>query len=138
MVHFPKRWRKIPHKRLADLYRNGSVIFHHPFKLFYQIQPAQSEGKSGCKIIISVPKRNIKRAIDRNRIKRQIRESYRLNFNELHQITDERKVQIELLCLYLPNEHTPTSTLSNKVASLLGRLTQLVAQVGAPAVSGVD
>ena len=138
MAHFPKQWRKIPKKRLSDLFQNGSVIFHHPYKLFYLIQPTTDDGCPGCNVVISVPKRNIRRAVDRNRIKRQIRESIRLNFRELQQALVAHRMHIELFCLYLPNEHTPTSILSDKMESLLARVSQVVAKIGATASTMAD
>lgn len=138
MTRFPKQWRKISLRTLDTLYRSGNVIFHHPYKLFCLIHPLQPEGQPECRIIISVPKRNIKRAVGRNRIKRQIRESFRLHFNKLHQTLITHRVQIELLCLYVPNEHTPTSILSDKMESLLARVSRAVTQVGTPASLGVD
>jgi len=126
MALFPKRQRKLSLRALTHLYRNGSVLFNHPYKAFYLIRPTPANARSECKIVISVPKRNVKRAIDRNRIKRQIREVYRLNSSALTQKLIAHNMQIDLLCLYLPHEHNATSLLSNKMDSLLSRLARLV------------
>jgi ribonuclease P protein component len=47
-----------------------------PFKVSFVFV---AEQKASCQVLITVPKRNFKKAVDRNRIKRQIREIYRLN-----------------------------------------------------------
>ena len=134
MAIFPKRERKLSVQSLTALYQNGNVLFHHPCKVFYLTHPAHTGGRSECSIVISVPKRHIKRAIDRNRIKRQLREAFRLHSGSLRQTLIAHHVQIDLLCLYLPHEHTATSILFNKMESLLARLERLVAPTdGAPA-----
>jgi len=88
--------------------------------------------RSECNIVISVPKRNFKRAVDRNRIKRQIREAFRFHSNALNQELSHQNIYIDLLCLYLPHEHTTTAILIGKMDSLLSRLTERVALSGAP------
>lgn len=62
---------------IDDLFADSKSFFKFPFKVLYK----KVEGDSNliAKILITVPKRNIKKAVDRNRIKRLIRESYRRN-----------------------------------------------------------
>ena len=138
MFPFPKRQRKLSQQRLTDLHQNGSPVFHHPYKVFYLTHPTSAGACSECSIVISVPKRNFKRAVDRNRIKRQIREVFRLNSSVLHFELVAQSMNIDILCLYLPNEHTATSHLFNKMESLLARLSRLVAQAGSISLCGSD
>ncbi|MCL1973524.1 MAG: ribonuclease P protein component [Bacteroidetes bacterium] len=138
MAVFPKSLRKLPPKRQANLHQNGQVIFQYPYKLFYLLRPAPAGAHSGYKIIVSVPKRSFKRAVDRNRIKRQMREAFRLNVSVLNQELITCNAQIDLLCLYLPHEHTPGTILSHKMESLLARLVRLVAQTGSAPDVGVN
>ena len=138
MEHFPKHQRKISLKVVSDIYRNGSVIFHYPYKAFYQIRRTPHCGRSECKVVTSVPKRNFKHAVDRNRIKRQIRESFRLNYSHLQKTLVLQNVQIDLLCLYLPNELIPSSLLAEKMESLLERLSVMVTKIDTPPSVGID
>jgi len=138
MAGFPKRARKLSLRTLTELHQTGMALFHHPFKVFYLIRPVPSGAHPECKIVVSVSKRNFKRAVDRNRIKRQMREAFRLNSNALNQELRLCHRQIDLLCLYLPHEHTATPLLSNKMESLLARLTRLVAQADAPPIDRID
>jgi ribonuclease P protein component len=65
------------------LFKKGNPSFHvAPFR-FVWIRPETIDGDSFCQIIIICPKKRYKRAHTRNRIRRQIRELYRLNKNPL-------------------------------------------------------
>ena len=138
MAVFPKSARKLSLGAQADLYQRGDVLFCYPYKVHYLLRPTPKGGCSQFKIIVSVPKRNIKRSVDRNRIKRQIREVIRLNISGLNKELDIYNVQIDILCLYLPHEHTPTSILSNKMGTLLERLGRLVASAGVASADRID
>ena len=47
-----------------------------PLRMVYMLAP-RAEGEPAAQMLVSVPKRWFKRAVKRNRIKRQVREAYR-------------------------------------------------------------
>lgn len=73
---FSKQERLSGKKDIEELFAKGSSFRLQSFVIKYLIVP-KSVGLN--QILISVPKRKFKRAVDRNLIKRRIRESYRLN-----------------------------------------------------------
>ena len=74
---FPKQEKVISLKTIEALYSKGNYsVLIFPFKISMVFVAKQ---QSNCQVLITVPKRNFKKAVDRNRIKRQIREIYRLN-----------------------------------------------------------
>jgi ribonuclease P protein component len=74
---FSKKERISSRKLLTELFEKGNSVHHYPIRMVWM----EIEKKDGilAKIAVSVPKKNIKKAVDRNRIKRLMRESYRQN-----------------------------------------------------------
>ena len=74
---YPKKEKLKSKKLIEKLFTEGQYVSEHPLRLVY-LQTRFTEGiiaKTG----VSVSKKNIKTAVSRNRIKRLLRESYRLN-----------------------------------------------------------
>ena len=59
---------------IENLFKKGSSVYAYPFRLFF----IESSTNVSSQFLVSVPKRNFKRAVDRNLLKRRTRESYRL------------------------------------------------------------
>ena len=74
---FTKAERITGEKRVDAIFASGKSFISYPLRVVY-LQHEQSPIHS-CSILITVPKKRIKKAGHRNRIKRLIRESYRLN-----------------------------------------------------------
>ncbi|WP_316803016.1 ribonuclease P protein component [Pedobacter nototheniae] len=80
MYTFRKEERLCSRKHLDLLFKNGSSFLLYPFRISYLFidQPAEVQAQ----VVINVPKKRYKRAVDRNLLKRRIREVYRLNKQE--------------------------------------------------------
>ena len=74
MFSFPKEQRLRQRETIANLSAKGSSLFKYPLKAYWMPGEAQKS-----RFAVAVPKKNFKRAVKRNLLKRRIRESLRLN-----------------------------------------------------------
>ena len=102
-------------KLIKELFENGKVISVFPLRLIYL--KLNHDGKHPLKTGVSVSKRNFKLAINRNRIKRMMREVYRLNKHELYDNLDNDRY----ICMfiYLGREEVIYQKLDKKMKSLM-------------------
>ena len=118
---FPKRERIVSRKLIDGLFSKqgsqSSVAF--PIRAVWKEVPASSPGSPvSAQILISVPKRHFKHAVDRNRIKRQIREAYRNHKDLLSgRLADSR--QLAIAFIWLSDRHLPSSDVEGRVVTLL-------------------
>lgn len=90
---FDKNERLSGTKRIDTLFKEGKSFISYPLRVIYLIHEQSSEAK--CSILVSVPKKRIKKAVQRNIIKRLIRESYRLNKTLIdNSSTNERSIDV--------------------------------------------
>jgi ribonuclease P protein component len=76
MYTFKKEERLCSKKLIEKLYHNGSSFLLYPFRITWL---PDDEGTMPAQILVSVSKKRYKRAVDRNLVKRRIREAYRLS-----------------------------------------------------------
>lgn len=72
--------------------------------------------------IISVSKRRFKKAVDRNKIKRLMRESYRLNKSGLYQFLRQNSLELLVAFQYVGKEELPFEKMCVQMETVLERL----------------
>jgi len=105
---------------ITDLYNLGKSFTVYPFRLTYLVRDFPSDYPAS--LLISVPKRMIRQAVDRNIVKRRIRESYRKNKFILYDYLTEKQVKMIISITYTPKELLPYHLLQQKIIVLLQRL----------------
>jgi ribonuclease P protein component len=75
---FPKSERLSAKKDIEMLFESGNSVRKGVLTLKWVLREKHPD-ETDRQVLIAVPKRNVKLAVDRNRIKRQLRELYRLN-----------------------------------------------------------
>ncbi|MDN5205083.1 ribonuclease P protein component [Fulvivirgaceae bacterium BMA10] len=78
---FSKNERLNSKKLIQELFTKGSSFCLYPIKIIYLHQASDAEGSN--KVLFTVSKKRFKKAVDRNKIKRRLREAYRLNKYQL-------------------------------------------------------
>ena len=103
---------------IKELFAKGSSFYLHPFKFLF----LEKEGDENKKqVLISVPKRNFKRAVDRNLLKRRIREAYRLNKAE-HLYPHLKGSNYSLGILYTSKDELAFDIIEKKLILVFQRL----------------
>jgi ribonuclease P protein component len=115
MFSFKKAERLSRKKLIQELFDKGSSFYLHPFKVFF----LKSDGCELNQILISVPKINFKRAVDRNTLKRRVREGYRLNKSVL--MSDKKFL---IAYIYSAKEILPSAVIHQKIISSLKKITK--------------
>lgn len=95
-----------------------------PLRLVYMKSPAGEDGPA-AQMLVSVPKRCFKRAVKRNRVKRQVREAYRKNkhilYDKLEQLDGTR---LTMAFIWLDDSLWDTPKVEQKVTNLMQRLAE--------------
>ena len=82
------------------------------------------QGEVPATILISVSKRRFKRAVKRNRVKRQIREVYRKNKQPLLDGLQNKGQRLAIAFIYLSDELVATAELEEKMKTALSRISE--------------
>jgi ribonuclease P protein component len=145
---FPKNERIVSQKLIDELFTSGqgSSLVAFPLRAVYLLKSQTSaRPKDACyqrdarnlksQILVSVPKKHFKHAVDRNRIKRQVREAYRKNKHLLtlapplcpepipEQCSPTRSLSTLLIAfVWMAPQHQPSDVVENRVVTLLKKI----------------
>ncbi|MEP0133334.1 MAG: ribonuclease P protein component [Eudoraea sp.] len=111
---FPKKEKLKSESLIHGIFEEGKSITSYPLKLIYLDMKVPAKVKVQCGF--TVPKRNFKSAVKRNRIKRLLRESYRLN---KEQIFNNIEGSFAFLFLYLGKDMPEYEEVDKKMQVIL-------------------
>lgn len=111
-------------KVIEKMFAGGSHSFSvFPLRVVYL--PVE-ELEATASILVSVSKRRFKRAVKRNRVKRQIREAYRVNKHELLSVLAEKQCRLAIAFIYLSDRLEDFSLIETRVKTALARIAEKV------------
>ena len=117
---YPKKEKLKRRKQLAQLFTSKQSFLYFPVKVWY-LQPAQPIDffiKAG----VGSNSRHFKKAVHRNRIKRLLREAYRLNKQPLHEFLEKEKKQVIVFFLYVDKALPEGNILQVKMPGIVQEL----------------
>ena len=104
-------------KEIKELFENGASFFLYPFKVYSK--PISETDYN--KVLISVSKKYFKKAVDRNLIRRRMREAYRLNKGLLN-ISGQESLSLSIGLVYISKFKLPYIDIENKLKEVFVRL----------------
>ena len=117
---FPKEEHLCRKKLIEELFsKQGSSFGVYPLRIVWIPSPAPTTAPP--QVLISVSKRTFKRAVDRNRLKRLIREAYRLNKYRLIEQPNGHSIAL-LGIIFTGKEKSPLTLVEKKLISAFHRL----------------
>jgi len=105
-------------KRIADLFENGQALLSYPVKVvFIEIN---KDDATVVKAGFSVSRKNFRHAVDRNLLKRRMREAYRLNKPAFYIRLNDKL--FAMMFIYVAKEILPYAIIEKGIKNLLNKL----------------
>lgn len=120
---FKKRERLSGKKIISSLFQSGRYISSYPIRIIFK---KSDVGHYPARVVISVPKRLFKNAVDRNLLKRRIREAYRLNKPEFYARLLKTKGGVTLVIQYRHDKIVDYHTIENGLKMALEQVVRIL------------
>ena len=121
---FKKGERLKLRKRIDFLFRRGTALNEFPVQVVYVID--DSPDAAEMQVAFSVSKKLFKNAVDRNRIKRLLREAYRKQSYEMKKLVHQKNAAVYVMLIYKSNKELPYEEIAEKIFLLLQRLKKTI------------
>lgn len=126
---FPAQEKLKSKKSIQSLFESRNYIQSSHLKVVFKINTAATEHLP--KFSVSVPKRAFKKAVNRNKLKRLIREAYRLNKSPLVEYCKLNSISVEMMWIYTKSEMQTFHFIEPILKTCIGKLMKyLIAKSG--------
>ncbi len=125
---FHKRERLCSQTQIDLIFASGTHAKAYPLRAAYVF--TVMENAPSVRVMFVVPKRSFKRAVDRNFLKRRMREAYRLQKNEFYEALQTK--QMNLAILYTGKEQSDYDTIYKSMKKLLNNINSQIKALDTP------
>lgn len=105
--------------------REGASFSQYPLRLIW-MPMEERRSEYPVQFALSVPKRRFKKAVTRNRLRRQIREAYRLQKAKIYAALDDQDVQYAFMIIYTGQEMLPYAQIEKAMQHSIRRFLKKV------------
>ena len=116
---FGKDEKLCSQKLIGELFLSGNTFLCYPLKVVWKVELLETPHPA--QVVFSVPKRLFKHAHDRNLLKRQMRETYRVNKHELYKLLDSNGKKIVFMLVYIAKEKVEFKQLENAMNKVVAK-----------------
>jgi ribonuclease P protein component len=113
-------------RRIDALLAGGQSFISYPLRVIYRFSALEGE-EHPARVAVSVSKKRFKRAVDRNRLKRLTRESYRLNKHDLHALVPPGE-GLDLLLVYVGDAVADHLKIEKAIRGVIKKMHGIVAK----------
>jgi len=117
---FPKQEHLRSKAQITDLFGKGESLISYPIRVVWNVVP--SEKDCPINIVLSVSKKKLKHAVDRNRVKRLLSEAYRLNKTSLQQLAISKGISIHIAFVWLSLEESSFLLIEKKMKNAFSKI----------------
>ena len=103
---------------IEQVYANGASVTSFPLRAVFIEQPQEIQEPTAA-ILINVAKKRFRHAVDRNLVKRRIREAYRTSKHPFIEALENNGKKMAVAIIYVDNKHNSTAFIRKKMARLL-------------------
>jgi len=122
---FKREERLKSRKAIGFLFQKGKSFGQYPLRLIYAPKEYR-QGEAPVQFTVSVPKRKFPKAVHRNRIRRQVKESWRLNKHRLYKKMEKEDSQYAFMLLYTAREPLPYRQIEGAMKGIIHRFIKKV------------
>lgn len=118
-----KKERLKSRKAIDELFQNGKRFTVPPFRIYYIITKGDE-----LQFGVGASTKNFKKAVDRNRIKRLVREAYRLQKKPLQELLLNNSNALDLFIIYTEKELPDYQRIYAQVEKVINKLSSIISE----------